>query len=443
MFKFFKNASSFLKKDVWQKDLNTLPKNKRWLYSIIKVLVMTIKEFIDNKCVEKASALTYFSMLSIVPVMAMFLAIARGFGFDKLVQTELSRYLNEDILDKVIPWSQKLLDSTSGDVVTGISLLFLLYTILRLLENIETSINEMWHISKSRQWNRKIADYVSVMLLSPVLFVIASSTTLFVTGQIQSLVTQLEFLNEIKSGIFLLLKLLPYTLIGILFTLLYIIFPNTKVKFIPALIGGILAGTSYQINQWGFVHLQFLFVRYNAIYGSLVILPLFILWLQISWLIVLFGAQLAYAIQYVKGWFFDNEKLIISLGHTKRLMLLLLYKIIKNFKNNEGAILRSELANGMHVPHRHIHIICEKMERAGLVIKTNNEDISYLPAFDIQKMDIQTVLAKYENEGLKDFDNTRSKTFTAIDKTLKKIDDVWKNNDANLKLKDLKKVHRH
>ena len=226
MFKFFKNASSFLKKDVWQKDLNTLPKNKRWLYSIIKVLVMTIKEFIDNKCVEKASALTYFSMLSIVPVMAMFLAIARGFGFDKLVQTELSRYLNEDILDKVIPWSQKLLDSTSGDVVTGISLLFLLYTILRLLENIETSINEMWHISKSRQWNRKIADYVSVMLLSPVLFVIASSTTLFVTGQIQSLVTQLEFLNEIKSGIFLLLKLLPYTLIGILFTLLYIIFPK-------------------------------------------------------------------------------------------------------------------------------------------------------------------------------------------------------------------------
>ena len=211
----------FIEVDLWRIKLKSLPKGKRWSYGFVRIWIIAIKEFIVDKCTEKASALTYFSMLSIVPVVAMLFAIGKGFGFERLVEEQLSSRLSgqEEILKFILPLAQNMLSGANSGVITGISLLFLIYTVIRLLMNIEGAFNDMWGIKKSRRWERKISDYVAVILLGPVLLIVASSATVFVTSQLQNFVAEFEIFTHLKSGIFFLLKLLPYTLIWLLLSL--------------------------------------------------------------------------------------------------------------------------------------------------------------------------------------------------------------------------------
>lgn len=439
MTKRLNQVRQFIEVDLWRIKLKALPKKKRWLYGFFRVWIIAIKEFIDDKCVEKASALTYFSMLSIVPVIAMLFAIGKGFGIEGLVEKQLTQMLSgqEEVLKLVLPLAENMLGGTSSGLTIGVSLVFLIYTVIKLLINIETAFNDMWHIKKSRRWERKISDYVAVILLGPVLLIVASSATVFVTSQIQNFVTEFTILSQLKSGIFFLLKLLPYTLIWLLLFLLYLIFPNTRVKFFPALIAGVLAGTLYQLTQWGFINLQFAFSRYNAIYSSLVILPLFLIWLQLSWLIVLFGAEFAYAAQYVNEWAMNTDKLKMSLNHKKKLMILLLYRVVKKFENNEGATTRSELAGSVNIPRKYVTDICHELERSHLITKIDSEAAAYQPSFDINKMDLKTVISMYETHGMGNFDSTKSDAFQSIERSLSEIEDKWSNSSSNKLVKDL------
>lgn len=439
MLKQLSQLKQFIEVDLWRLKLKSLPKRKRFAFGFLRVWIISIKEFIDDKCTEKASALTYFSMLSLVPVVAMLFAIGKGFGIEQLIEEQLSSFLSgqEEILKFILPLAQNMLGGASSGIVTGISLIFLIYTVIRLLMNIEAAFNDMWDIKKSRRWERKISDYVAVILLGPVLLIVASSATVFVTSQIQNFVTEFEILSQLKSGIFFLLKLLPYTLIWLLLTLLYLIFPNTRVKFFPALAAGILAGTLYQLTQWGFINLQFAFSRYNAIYGSLVILPLFLIWLQISWLIVLFGAEFAYGIQYVNEWAMKTDKLKISLNHKKKLMLLLLFRVVKKFETKNGPMTRSELAGSVNVPRKYVIDICDDLEKSKLITRVDGDSPAYQPSFDINKMDISTVMELYETEGMSDFDSTKSEAFISIENSLDEIRHKWKDTPSNKLIKDL------
>lgn len=429
----------FIEVDLWRLRLKSLPKRKRFLFGFIRIWVIAIKEFVNDKCAEKASALTYLSMLSLVPVLAMIFGIAKVFGIRSLMEQELERYFSgqTEILNQVQPFVDKMLDTQSGGIVAGVSAVFLIYTVIRLLMNIEAAFNDMWDIKKSRRWERKISDYVAVILLGPVLLIVASSATIFVKDTIQDFITNLEFLGQLKSGIVFLLKLLPYTILWFLLFGLYLIFPNTRVKFWPALFAGIVAGTLYQLNQQAFISLQFAFARYNAIYGSIAFLPLFLIWLQISWLIVLFGAEICYGAQYIDQWEMNTEKLKISLNHRKKLVLLLLYRVVKKFEKGEGAMLLNDLAGQVNIPRKYVVDICYELERSGLITRIEADDVAYQPSFDIHKMDLHTILSKYEKEGMGDFDPRKSKAFTAIEGALEQIEGKWKKSDVNVLLKDL------
>ncbi|WP_420318674.1 YhjD/YihY/BrkB family envelope integrity protein [Ekhidna sp.] len=429
----------FIEIDLWRIKLKSLPKRKRYLYGFIRVWVIAIKEFIHDKCAEKASALTYFSMLSLVPVIAMVVAIAEAFGIRKLMDEELNKYFTgqEEILENVLSFADKMLNEASGGIITGISIVILIFTVIRLLMNIEAAFNDMWDIKKSRRWERKVSDYVAVILLGPILLIVASSATLFVKDTIQQFISQMEFLGQLRSGIIFLLKLLPYTLLWLLLFGLYLIFPNTRVKLWPALAAGIVAGTLYQLNQQAFISVQFAFSKYDAIYGSIAFLPLFLIWLQISWLIVLFGAEVCYGIQYIDQWEMNSEKLKLSLSHRKKLMLLLLYRVIKKFENKKGPMTLNELASMINVPRRYVVDICYDLEKSELITRIDSEDVAYQPSFDIHKMDMHTVLERYEQQGMKDFDPRKSKAFQSIEDRLEKIEDQWKSGQTNILLKDL------
>jgi len=200
----------FIEVDLWRIRLSSLPKRKRYIFGFIRIWVIAIKEFIVDKCAEKASALTYLSMLSLVPVLAMIFGIAKVFGIRSLMEQELERYFSgqTEILNQVQPFVDKMLDTQSGGIVAGVSAVFLIYTVIRLLMNIEAAFNDMWDIKKSRRWERKISDYVAVILLGPVLLIVASSATIFVKDTILEFVTSLDVLGQLRSGIVFLLKLL-------------------------------------------------------------------------------------------------------------------------------------------------------------------------------------------------------------------------------------------
>ncbi|WP_424961191.1 YihY/virulence factor BrkB family protein [Ekhidna sp.] len=439
MTKKLNQVRQFIEVDLWRIRLKSLPKRKRFLFGFIRIWVIAIKEFIVDKCAEKASALTYLSMLSLVPVLALIFGIAKVFGIRELMEKELERYFSgqTEVLNQVQPFVDKMLDTQSGGIVVGASAVFLIYTVIRLLMNIENAFNDMWDIKKNRRWERKISDYVAVILLGPVLLIVASSATIFVKDTIQGFVTNLEFLGQLKSGIIFLLKLLPYTILWLLLFGIYLIFPNTRVKFWPALFAGIVAGTLYQLNQQAFISLQFAFARYHAIYGSIAFLPLFLIWLQISWLIVLFGAEICYGAQYIDQWEMNSEKLKISFNHRKKLVLLLLYRVVKKFEKGGGPISMNDLGGMINIPRRYLADICYDLERSGLITRVEADEIAYQPSFDIHKMDLHTILDKYEKEGMGDFDPRKSKAFVAIEEALEQIESKWKKSEANVLLKDL------
>lgn len=440
MTKKLNQVRQFIEVDLWRVKLKSLPKRSRFLYGFIRVWVIAIKEFINDKCAEKASALTYLSMLSLVPVLALVFAIAKAFGIKELMEKELERYFSgqTEILNQVQPFVEKMLNTQGGGIVAVSSAVFLIYTVIRLLMNIEAAFNDMWDIKKNRRWERKISDYVAVILLGPVLLIVASSATILVRDTMQDLVNSWEILGQLRSGIIFLLKLLPYTILWLLLFGLYLIFPNTRVKFWPALFAGIVAGTLYQLNQQAFISLQFAFARYNAIYGSIAFLPLFLIWLQISWLIVLFGAEICYGAQYINQWEMNAETLKISYDYRRKLTILLLYRIVKKFEKGEGVMSMTNLGTMVNVPRRYIADICFELEKSGLITRVESDEVAYQPSFDIHKMDLLTVLNKYENEGMGEFDPRKTTAFKHIEEAFEKVEAAWKDDkNLNVLIKDL------
>lgn len=431
---------SFFHVQLWSVKLRELSWQKRQLYIFIRIWFITFAEFKKDRIREKASNLTYFTLLSIVPVIAMAFGISKGFGLEKTLEKQLANFFagQEEIQNNILSIAQNMIESANGNVITGVGLVLLLYLVMRLLNHIEITFNVMWDIKKNRPIHRKLSDYISVMILGVLLVVLSSSATYYILTEVDKLGNHDEY-QEIKSGVVFLIKLVPYALIWLLLFLLYLIFPNTRVKVWPALIAGIIAGSAYQITQWGFITFNFVFSRYNAIYGSLAILPLFLIYIQLSWFIVLIGAELAYAMQHYNTWVPDTDRLKMSLRHRKKMALIIMHRIIKRFENAESPISVSQLSAMGSVPSRFIAEICYDLEKANLINRIENEkgEDFFQPAYDIQKMNIQAVLNQYESDGADDFDNTKSEAFKKLEKSLHDMNEGAMKSDKNLLLKDL------
>ena len=427
--------------DIWRIQIEKEPTYKRWLLKLLRIIIITFSEFKKDRVHEKASNLTYFSLLSIVPVIAMAFGISKGFGLENLLEKELGTFFKgqEEVLTYVMGFASKMIDSTNGGIVTVIGSVILLYTVMRLLNTIELTFNVIWDTKKSRPIHRKLTDYMSVMVLGVFLIVLSSSATVFIASQIQNLQSDIGLFSELKSGVLFLISLVPYAFIWLLLFLLYLIFPNTRVKVVPALFAGVIAGTAYQLTQYGFINFQFAFARYNAIYGSLALFPLFMIYLQLSWFIVLFGAELAYALQHVSTWKPDNDNLKLSLEHKKKVVLLIMHRIVRRFVDKKNPVSVRQLAKMGNVPYRFIREICNDLEKSGLTSRMEGEkgEDVYQPAFDVQQMDIITVLNKYESDGLGHFDDTRSGTFLNIEDAILQMEVLLSKSKSNVLLKDL------
>ncbi len=430
-----KRLIQFVEIDIWRVSIDSLPRFKRFIFKIIRIVLLAIKGFIRDECAIQASALTFLSMLSIVPVLAMGFGVSKGFGLEKNLQTYVLKSFpgQEEIMMPLMDFAQKTLDSTKGGLIAGIGLIILLYTVMRLLSNIEMTFNKIWEIRNNRTFVRKLTDYLAIILIGPILVILASSATVFIATQIKYLTDQISLLGVVQPLILFGIKLIPYTLIWLLFTLTYIILPNTSVTLKSGIIAGIIAGTLYQLVQWGYINFQVGASRYNAIYGTFAAVPLFLIWMQFSWLIVLLGAEISFAHQNVDKYQFDNDTLQISARHKKLITLLIAKKIIVCFEKGDPPLDLDTLAREIAVPVRFVKISTRELVDANIIseVVNNDGDSFYQPALDISKINIQYVIDKLESRGLNNVCVTQSKDLDKINASLMAIGQEMIQSKAN------------
>ena len=300
----------FLTYDIWRITEDEVTRTKFSLYNIIKTIYLCINRFTKDRMANKASALTYSTLLAIVPILAILFAVARGFGFDNLMEHQFRNGFggNIETTEAILSFVNSYLSQTKGGIFIGVGLVMLLWTVINLVSNIEITFNRIWEVKKARSMYRKITDYFSMFLLMPILIVVSGGLSLFMS----TILKQMDDFVLLAPIMKFMIRLIPFVLTWLMFTGLYIFMPNTKVKFKHALIAGILAGSAYQAFQFLYINSQLWVSKYNAIYGSFAALPLFLLWLQISWTICLFGAELTYAGQNIRSFSFDQDTRNIS-----------------------------------------------------------------------------------------------------------------------------------
>jgi len=402
--KYIRRFLQFIKTEVWLLKTSQYHPVLGFLIRQLRIILISIKGFRDHRIQLRASALTYYSLLSIVPVAAMIFGIAKGFGFEVRLENELRKMISEreemaEVLNYVLEFANTMLANINGGLIAGVGLIFLFWSIMKLLGNIENSFNVIWQIRKPRVFARKFADYLSMMLIAPILFFLSSTITVYLSDIAGSESIIGENLGPL---LLVIVKLMPYILIFLLFTLLYVIMPNTKVQFKYALNAGFIAGIIFQITQFLYIYFQVGVGRYGAIYGSFVALPLFLIWLQISWLIVLLGAEMSFAYQNLDKYKFESEAFKISRKNRRLLTFLLMHTIVKKFETGEKPNTAAELSNELGIPVRMVRDIIYDLIEANLLVEATTASLrenAYLPAIDINLIDVGLLFERLEMSG--------------------------------------------
>lgn len=437
------NARQFLKEDIWRIRIKELHGSRRFLIRHLRMLLVAGKGFISDNCTLWAMSLTYFSLLSIVPVFALAFAVAKGFGLQQHLEELIIELFvgQEDVTARLLTYSRNLLEDASGGVIAGVGVVFLIWWVFRILETTELSFNNIWGINHARTLGRKFSDYLSLMLIGPVLLIVSSSSMVLFATQIHKVLERLGILGVFSPLITIAVYLVPYILIWFLFTFMFMFVPNTKVKLSSAITGGITAGTTFVITQWVYLNFQIGVASYNAIYGSLAALPLFLIWLNLSWLIVLFGAELTKAHQNEEDYVFEPETRRISHSFRQLLSLQIMHSLIMNFKKGGKPLTADGLSESLEIPHRTVLEILQTLSDCGLTIAIphgNGAGTAYHPSRDIDAFTISYVIDALETAGIDSIPVAKTESLERISKSLKTFKSLMEKSDANVCLEDIR-----
>lgn len=427
----------YLTEDIWNIPLGKLPKRKTFLIREIRIFVLAFKGFREDKVQLRASALTFNTLLSIIPIAAIAFGIAQSFGFKERLEIEIRHALegHEEVMSWILQTTENFLQSSSGGFIAGIGLVILLWSVMQVLNHIEKSFNHIWQIKKSRPWIRKFADYLSIMIVAPVFIVLSGSVTVYLNTKMSTISDQALVLSTIKPALVFLLKFVPYVIMWLVLTMLYMVMPNTRVKIKSAFVAGVIAGTLFQLVQMLYINSQIGVSRYSAIYGSFAAFPLFIVWMQISWLVVLMGAEISFANQNVNRYEFESESLKVN-SYQKRIITLMILNIIaKRFISGQSPVSASELSKNIQIPVRLAREILYNLNAAGLITEINIEkprDRLYQPAMDTGRMTMEYVLSRIDKVGGEDLPVKQTSEYKKLNHIITGFGEKLKKSDINL-----------
>lgn len=391
----------FFSVGVWKVKKNDV---SPWVYLLVKVLktlLLAAKAFTNGRITRAASALTYSSMLAMVPMVAVVFAIARGFGFNKNIELWFRDVLSSQpqVADIIVGFVNSYLVHVKSGVFLGFGLLVMLWTVMMLISNVEMTFNDIWGVKNSKGLLRNLVDYTAFFFLLPIVVLITSGVSIFIT-------TSSAQLGELVAPIVrTALKVLPYIIMSAVFIAIYMLMPNTKVKFRSALMPGIIAGVAMQILQLFYIHSQIWVSSYNAIYGSFAALPLFMLWMQISWVICLFGAQLCYTNQNLDELAFLNSEVVVSHDYKTMASAWLLSIICKRFGNEFCQPLTArELHLETGIPMRVVTMLLDDLQAANLVddVSGGGKDVeaAYKPAESLDNITVGAMVERLDAAGV-------------------------------------------
>jgi membrane protein len=436
----------FFEEDIWKIRLKDLPSVKAYPIRYLRVAVLAFRRFVDDQCSQKASALTYYSLLSVVPVLAMVFGIAKGFGLEKMIERQVMEMAQKanwqpDFVDRLLGFSHTLLQNAKGGLIAGVGVVLVFWTVISIMGHIEESFNGIWEAKKPRTLQRKFSDYLSVMILAPVLLIISSSVSVLVATQIKMIVQKVSLLGVFAPVITFLLQLLPYVSIWTLFTLLYLLMPNTKVPLKSGIFAGVATGTIYQIVQWIYIKFQIGVASYGAIYGSFAALPLFLGWLQLSWMIILFGAEIAVAHEHYETYGYHPDYSRISLSTRKFFALRMFHLLVKKFSHGEKPLTVAQISHTLEIPVRLARSLVHELIGAGLVTETVTEkghDVAFQPAKTVENITVKVALDAYEQHGERPaLSAASSEDEEKLLTHLRRLADLFEKSPSNVVLKEI------
>jgi membrane protein len=438
-------VTGFLKRGIWEIRLKDLPLIKAFFVRALRMILLASRRFVTDHCQKTASVLTYYSLLNAVPVLAVAFAIAKGFGLRRLIEKQVMQIaekanLQPDVTNQILTFSHNLLEQAKGGLIAGVGVVLLFWTAISILGKIEGSLNDIWEIKKSRTLIRKFGDYIAMMVFGPLLLIISGSATVLVASKVTVILHKIALLGVFSHVILFLLNLLPYVSIWVLLAMLYLIMPNARIPLKSSLVGAVAAGTIVQIVQWVYIKFQIGVASYGAIYGSFAAFPLLLAWVQISWMIVLFGAEIAYANEHYETYGFHPDYSRISISARKLLMLRVFHLLTKRFSLGEKPLSAKEIAHAVEIPIRLVQSLLQELGEVGLVVETARgarSEIVFQPGRTIENITLKFALDEYEKYGITEIPDYRSDDAEKISRYLRDISETVDKSPANVPLKEI------
>lgn len=426
----------FFTRDIWRISEEEVTPIRRKVYACLKVVLLSTQQFVNDRIVVRASALTYSTLLSIIPILAILFAVAKGFGFDSIIESEFRNNLSADQANLIITWIHSYLQHTKSGVFIGIGIVMLFWSVYILTDTIEQSFNAIWQVKRPRTMFRKLTDYFSIMLILPLLIVFSSGLTIFMSAYVKEMET-FEVLAPILQ---FLVQLIPYALTWGMFISLFMFIPNTKVKLRHAWLPGILAGSAFQAWQFFYINSQIWVSNYNAIYGSFAAIPLFLLWCQISWTICLVGAEISFVSQNLESFYYGKETANISRRYHDFFCTIILSSICKRFEKGEKPQTAVEISTELQIPIRLTRKILYEMQDVNLVYEAlddkHSTEMVYLPGIDTTQLTLGLMLSRLDSLGSEAFKINGKRYESSWDSIMKARNEYLMRNEQ-IKLKDL------
>ncbi len=431
-----------IRTDIWKTPMDRLTGNKAYWIRQVRIIYMVIKGIRRDNIYIKASALTYFTILSVIPLVALAFGIAKGFGLqDELRAQIIMQFHNqEQVMAWILDFANNMLEEASGGWIAGVGIALLFYTVGQLLNYVETTINSIWRVDETRVWYRKMTDYLAIIIMVPVIFIASSSVTVLANTKLNDLLGQSEMLEVLKPVVSFLVQLIPFILLCILATAAFLVMPNTRVKIRPAIIAGLITGIALQVLQILYVQSQMGISKLGTLYGSFAAVPLLMIWVQVTWVALLMGAQLSYYMQNITRYEFEFDVQTVSPKQKKRLSLLVMHCLTDDFIKGIKPRAPEEISHDLSLPVRTVHDCLDQLRDSELVTQLWDETEDryvYQPATDINRMTLSFVLDKMESAGSIHKIVVNNVDYKKIDVALNKFEGMIASSETNILLRDI------
>ena len=408
----FRQLVHFFTRSLWRVTEGDVSRSRYKGYNLLKITIQTVKCFIKDRIWIRAAALSYTTLFSIIPILALLFAIAKGFGFSNLMERLLRNgTMQNTTMDMVMTFIDNYLEYAKSGVFIGIGVAMLLWAIINLADSIESNMNAIWDVKRPRSYFRKLTDYMALFIIFPIVIVLYATVSIFMT----TIYERMAEYYLISSFVHICIKLAPYVLSGLIMTGLFLFIPNTKVKFKNAFIPGMITGIIFQAFLYIYIQIQMSVSSYNAIYGSFAIIPMFMLWADISWSIILFGVEMSYVSQNIELYNFGEEADNVSRRYHDFLCVVVMSLICKRFEQGGQPYTASELSDAGEIPIRLTNRLLDELEAAGLIYgfsaDAKSETEHFLPALDIGQLSVGRLLSTLESHGCEDFKIDHTKEF--------------------------------